>query len=113
MAAQSAAQCGPCVVRPALDRGRDGPDLEGRARVDDRSNLERWAGQVRNRGACRHPDGAVGLLVSAFDTFGDELIRHERARSCSFAGGRHAGSEPGAGRSNEPEPVRAPMPSPA
>ena len=50
---------------------------------DELARLERWAGQVRNRGACRHPDGAVGLLVSALDTFGDEFRAHQVHRRCA------------------------------
>jgi NADH:ubiquinone oxidoreductase subunit F (NADH-binding) len=85
MAGQSAAQCGPCVfglrsIADAMTRLS-----RGEARRDDVENLERWAGQVRNRGACRHPDGAVRLLISAFDAFADEMLRHERSRSCGFA----------------------------
>jgi NADH:ubiquinone oxidoreductase subunit F (NADH-binding) len=107
MASQSAAQCGPCVfglrsIADAMTRL-----ARAEARLDDIANLERWAGQVRNRGACRHPDGAVGLLVSAFDAFADELLRHERSRTCSFTRTRTARHSIG----SAPEP--APMPSPA
>lgn len=94
MAGQSAAQCGPCVfglrsIADALSRLSGGG-----ARPDDVANLERWAGQVRNRGACRHPDGAVRLLISAFDAFADEMLRHERLGTCAFAGTRPAAREP-------------------
>jgi len=47
--------------------------------------VERWAAQAKNRGACRHPDGAVGMLESALVTFEGELERHWRQRRCSFA----------------------------
>lgn len=100
MAGQSAAQCGPCVFGLRSIADAMGRLSRGEARRDDIANLERWAGQVRNRGACRHPDGAVGLLVSAFDTFADELLRHERSRSCSFASGPRAGV-----RASLPEPL--------
>jgi NADH:ubiquinone oxidoreductase subunit F (NADH-binding) len=84
MARQSAAQCGPCVfglrsIAEAMIRL-----ARAEARRDDLANLERWAGQVRNRGACRHPDGAVGMLTSGLETFGHEIARHQRQRSCSF-----------------------------
>lgn len=111
MALQSAAQCGPCVYGLRSIADAMARLSKGKARADDLSNLDRWAGQVRNRGACRHPDGAVGLLVSAFDTFGDELLRHERSRACSFAGaGSLAGAAPSAPR-RAPEPVRASLPN--
>lgn len=88
MARQSAAQCGPCVfglrsIAEAMIR-----IARTESRRDDLANLERWAAQVRNRGACRHPDGAVGLLVSALETFGHEVVRHQRARTCSFVESR-------------------------
>ncbi len=86
LADQSAAQCGPCVfgLRAIADTaGR----LAGRAgSPDDLDRLERWGGQLAGRGACRHPDGAAGLLQSSFEVFGEEWQRHARSRTCSFAG---------------------------
>jgi NADH:ubiquinone oxidoreductase subunit F (NADH-binding) len=86
MAGESAAQCGPCVfglraIADATERlaaGTGGPD--------DLARIERWSGQLAGRGACRHPDGAVGLLASALRVFGDEFVRHGRSRTC-LAGG--------------------------
>ncbi|HJP90184.1 MAG TPA: NADH-ubiquinone oxidoreductase-F iron-sulfur binding region domain-containing protein [Candidatus Limnocylindrales bacterium] len=85
MAAQSAAQCGPCVfgLRSIADAMGRLARLE--AHRDDWDNVERWAAQVRNRGACRHPDGAVGMLESALMTFDGELERHWRTKRCAFA----------------------------
>lgn len=102
MARQSAAQCGPCVygLRSIADATIRIARLD--ARRDDLANLERWAAQVRNRGACRHPDGAIGLLASALQTFGNEVARHQRNRSCSFATGERA-----------PERARAALPAQA
>jgi NADH:ubiquinone oxidoreductase subunit F (NADH-binding) len=84
MARQSAAQCGPCVfgLRSIAEAMIRIARIE--ARTDDLANLERWAAQVRNRGACRHPDGAVGLLTSALEAFGHEVARHQRRNGCSF-----------------------------
>lgn len=84
MAAQSAAQCGPCVfglraIADALARL-----AQRSARRDDWAQVERWAAQIRNRGACRHPDGAVGMIESALGAFEPELERHWRQRTCSF-----------------------------
>jgi NADH:ubiquinone oxidoreductase subunit F (NADH-binding) len=86
MAAQSAAQCGPCVF--GLRSIADATDRIARLQSspDDVANLERWAGQVRNRGACRHPDGAVGLLSHALDVFGAEFQLHQRSSRCSLPG---------------------------
>lgn len=86
LADQSAAQCGPCVfgLRAIADAaGR----LAGRTgTLDDLARIERWSGQLAGRGACRHPDGAAGLLQSSFEAFGDEWQRHARSRTCGFAG---------------------------
>jgi NADH:ubiquinone oxidoreductase subunit F (NADH-binding) len=91
MATQSAAQCGPCVfgLRSIADAMGRLSRLEGHR--DDWDNLERWAAQVKNRGACRHPDGAVGMLESALLTFEGELERHWRTKRCSFNAVARAG----------------------
>jgi NADH:ubiquinone oxidoreductase subunit F (NADH-binding) len=83
MAGQSAAQCGPCVfglrsIADALQRLAAGAPA-----MDDLARIERWARQLVGRGACRHPDGAVGLVHSALRVFGAEFDRHERFRTCS------------------------------
>ncbi len=43
---------------------------------EDLARLNRWADQVRARGACRHPDGAVMFLQSALKTFAPEFADH-------------------------------------
>ena len=66
LADQSARQCGPCIFGlPALAdavrrtaRGRDGGEAQ---RIGD---------LVSGRGACRHPDGAVRMAMSAQEVFG-------------------------------------------
>lgn len=88
MAAQSAAQCGPCVFGLRALADATERMAEGSARTDDLARIERWVGQLAGRGACRHPDGAAGLLQSALATFGDEFIRHARTGRCSRAGQR-------------------------
>jgi NADH:ubiquinone oxidoreductase subunit F (NADH-binding) len=68
LAAESAGQCGPCVHGLAAIAD----DFQRLARRDphvDRARLERRLGLVRGRGACRHPDGAVRLAVSALQVF--------------------------------------------
>ncbi len=89
MAGQSAAQCGPCVfglrsiadaaARLAAPRSGDGHDLE---------RLVRWSGLLAGRGACKHPDGAAGMLRSALRVFADEFDRHQRAGTCIQAAPR-------------------------
>jgi NADH:ubiquinone oxidoreductase subunit F (NADH-binding) len=88
MAGESAAQCGPCVfglraIADATER------LATRAgSPDDLARIERWSGQIAGRGACKHPDGAVGLLASSLRVFGDEFMRHARSRTCLVGGRR-------------------------
>ncbi len=88
MAEESAGQCGPCVfglraIGDATRRIADG--VAGAAELGD---VERWTAQVPGRGACHHPDGAVQLMVSALNVFGDEFARHARTGRCSVTGSR-------------------------
>ena len=85
LAAESAAQCGPCVnglnaLAETMERvsaSQPGPG--------DMDNVSRWIGMVRNRGACHHPDGAVGQLASALQAFADHLPFHLYGRRCAGA----------------------------
>jgi NADH:ubiquinone oxidoreductase subunit F (NADH-binding) len=91
MAAQSAAQCGPCVfgLRSLADTTQ--AVALDRAQPREIALLERWSGQIRGRGACAHPDGAVELLLSAMRTFGDDFDAHVRRGGCvAMPGGRLA-----------------------
>ncbi len=85
MAGATAAQCGPCVfgladIAQAVRRLADGA-----ARGDELARIGRWAGQVEGRGACHHPDGAVGLLRSALRVFGEDFDSHRVRRWCTSA----------------------------
>jgi NADH:ubiquinone oxidoreductase subunit F (NADH-binding) len=76
LASESSAQCGPCFfgLRALADAcGRIATNGTSR---DDLERLNRWADQVRGRGACRHPDGAVMFLQSALKTFSNEFAVH-------------------------------------
>jgi NADH:ubiquinone oxidoreductase subunit F (NADH-binding) len=81
LAADSAGQCGPClnglpriaVVLEELARGR--------ATRRDLDDLARWAGLVKHRGACGHPDGTVRFVRSALQVFEAEVKGH-LAGSC-------------------------------
>ena len=83
LAGQNAGQCGPCInglpaIADALHRLAHGP-------WDDAMmpRLDRWLGIVAGRGACRHPDGAVQLVRSAFITFAPDVARHRTHGPCS------------------------------
>lgn len=83
LADETAAQCGPCVMglpalagvvaEAAFEGGRDG----GLKRAE---RLRRF---VAGRGACRHPDGASQLAMSALNTFAADLRWHEQRGPCS------------------------------
>jgi len=82
MAGQSAAQCGPCVLGLRAIADATARIASGIPRGDELERLTRWSAQVAGRGACRHPDGAVGLLLSALRVFEDEFIAHATGRGC-------------------------------
>jgi NADH:ubiquinone oxidoreductase subunit F (NADH-binding) len=82
LTAESAAQCGPCVngltaLSDAMER-----IAASQAAFGDLDNVRRWVSMVRGRGACHHPDGAVGQLESALGAFGDHLPAHIAGRAC-------------------------------
>jgi NADH:ubiquinone oxidoreductase subunit F (NADH-binding) len=84
MAGQSAAQCGPCVFGlRAIADATARLASPGNGRPDDLASIVRWSGQLAGRGACKHPDGAAGLLGSALRVFADEFTRHVRTRTCT------------------------------
>ena len=77
LAGESSAQCGPCFfgLRALADACTRIAD--GRANPDDLTRLQRWTADVRGRGACRHPDGAVIFLSSALNLFASEFAQHQ------------------------------------
>ena len=82
LAEQGAGQCGPCVNGlPAI-----ADDLSrlawGRGERDGLSRLHRRLHQVSGRGACRHPDGAVGMVRSALTVFATDIEAHGRGAPC-------------------------------
>lgn len=84
-ASEGAGQCGPCAFGlPALADGTAAL-AAGRASADDVDRLRRWAGDIEGRGACHHPDGAVGLLRSALAVFAEDVRRHAVGVTCAAA----------------------------
>jgi NADH:ubiquinone oxidoreductase subunit F (NADH-binding) len=79
LADESAGQCGPCVhgLRAIADT------VSATGGVARRARLKELAIQVERRGACRHPDGAIGFLRSALDVFADEFELHARRGRCN------------------------------
>ena len=83
MAGQAAAQCGPCVFGLRAIADATARLATGRPERDDLERIERWSRQLAGRGACRHPDGAVGQLLSSLRVFGPEWDIHQRRRPCT------------------------------
>ena len=79
LAEQSAGQCGPCTygLRAVADGvaalADGGPSTE-------RDRVLRWVSEIRGRGACHHPDGAVRFVASAISVFAPEIAAHRRGR---------------------------------
>jgi NADH:ubiquinone oxidoreductase subunit F (NADH-binding) len=82
MAAETAGQCGPCVNGLAAVAGTYRALAEGRVGPEHIAQLERWAGQIDGRGACKFPNGAVRFLRSALQVFCHDLERHARRAPC-------------------------------
>jgi NADH:ubiquinone oxidoreductase subunit F (NADH-binding) len=79
LAAQSAAQCGPCRFGlPALAADIRALALGMSSGLD---NALRHAGVVDGRGACSHPDGTARFVRSALAVLPDELAAH-RSGGC-------------------------------
>jgi NADH:ubiquinone oxidoreductase subunit F (NADH-binding) len=78
LASESSAQCGPCFFGLRALAEACGRIADSGPSRDDLERLNRWSEQVRARGACRHPDGAVMFLQSALKTFAPEFADHGR-----------------------------------
>jgi NADH:ubiquinone oxidoreductase subunit F (NADH-binding) len=83
LAHESARQCGPCTFGLRAISAAMGRIAGLNAAADDLEHIQRWTGLLAGRGACRHPDGAAGLLRSALTVFSDEFGLHESAHRCS------------------------------
>ncbi len=86
LADASAAQCGPCLfglraLADATVRLAAGQPASG-----DLQLIERLIPQTAGRGACHHPDGAVGFMASALNVFGEDFEHHARTGRCSVTG---------------------------
>ena len=83
LSAESAGQCGPCVngLHALSDAmGRIAASQPGPVDIE---RVRRWIAMVKDRGACHHPDGAVGQLSSALTAFADHLQSHLAGRPCA------------------------------
>lgn len=82
MAGQSVRQCGPCVH--GLDALASTVEelSAGNAPADAARRLQRLASLSARRGACAHPDGAAGMVLSAVEAFAPEFADHARHGRC-------------------------------
>lgn len=81
LAGESSAQCGPCFFGLRALAGACTRIAEHGTNVEDLQRLRRWAAEVRGRGACKHPDGAVIFLSSALEVFEADFARHAPHRA--------------------------------
>lgn len=79
LANESAGQCGPCFFGlPSL-----ADDMQAFADgTGSESQAVRRLEQIRGRGACAHPDGAVQFMSSAIVAFIDDIEVHRRHGTC-------------------------------
>lgn len=80
LAGQSAGQCGPCVHGLSAIAEAFTALADGVAQRSERGRILRWAKDIRGRGACHHPDGAVRFVESALSVFGEQIEPHRRSR---------------------------------
>lgn len=110
MAGESAGQCGPCLFGLRAIADATTRLATGVAAGDDLERIDRWSSQLAGRGACHHPDGAVGLLRSALRVFPEEFALHQRTGRCSAHGaatGRRGPAPTVTGLDRRPAPTAA------
>jgi NADH:ubiquinone oxidoreductase subunit F (NADH-binding) len=94
LAAESAGQCGPCVFGLRAIADAFGAIADGVAHDHEHERLLRWSTEIRGRGACHHPDGAVRFVESALQVFGPEIDGHRRRRCTAPPAGLPVGAAP-------------------
>ncbi|MDT4903000.1 MAG: hypothetical protein QOH52_1016 [Pseudonocardiales bacterium] len=88
LARQSTRQCGPCVFGLASIAESTAELARGGWRSRrDADRIARFAAEIKGRGACGHPDGAVRMVGSALEVFADDVAAHRRGRC--LATGEH------------------------
>jgi NADH:ubiquinone oxidoreductase subunit F (NADH-binding) len=82
MASQSARQCGPCLHGLDALASTVEEIVSGIAHPKAAQRLEQLGSLSMRRGACAHPDGAVNLILSAYEVFASEFADHARHGPC-------------------------------
>jgi NADH:ubiquinone oxidoreductase subunit F (NADH-binding)/ferredoxin len=84
LAGESAGQCGPCR-RGLPDLARAVAALtDGSGGSGSVDAIRAAAGGVRGRGACSHPDGTARFVLSALETFTDDVAAHIQHDGCGL-----------------------------
>jgi NADH:ubiquinone oxidoreductase subunit F (NADH-binding) len=92
LASQSAGQCGPCVYGLRAIADAFWALADGAVDLRARDQLLQWASEVRGRGACHHPDGAVRFVLSTLEVFAAEIEHHQRVRCDALPAGLPVGA---------------------
>jgi NADH:ubiquinone oxidoreductase subunit F (NADH-binding) len=87
LADESAGQCGPCVYGLAAIADGFAALVEGSASAGSGKQLLRWCNDIRGRGACHHPNGAVRFVESSLRVFGGTIDAHRRGRCRALPAG--------------------------
>jgi len=87
LADQSAHQCGPCTYGLRAIADSVGAIAAGVAHASERQRVQRWAEEIRGRGACHHPDGATRFVTSALSVFSEEIAWHGTRRCSALPAG--------------------------
>jgi NADH:ubiquinone oxidoreductase subunit F (NADH-binding) len=82
LATQSSGQCGPCLHGLDAIAGAIEQIASGAAPRGTGQRIARWMSLTKGRGACAHPDGAVGFTASALAVFAREFAEHARHGPC-------------------------------
>jgi NADH:ubiquinone oxidoreductase subunit F (NADH-binding) len=97
LAGQSAGQCGPCVYGLRAIADSVAALADGVAHPSERGRVLKWTADVRGRGACHHPDGAVRFVESALAVFSKEIAEHRTGRCRAIPAGLPLGGPAVAG----------------
>jgi NADH:ubiquinone oxidoreductase subunit F (NADH-binding) len=82
LAAQSAAQCGPCIHGTAAIAEALNAIEQGTAPRSVFAELRRWTLELPGRGACHHPNGVAHFVATALATFAAQFDDHARHGPC-------------------------------
>jgi NADH:ubiquinone oxidoreductase subunit F (NADH-binding) len=76
LASQSAGVCGPCINGLPSIAAAVSSLAMGTADSGTLERIKHWSGLLIGRGNCKHPDGTVGFVASAFEVFAEHVERH-------------------------------------